>query len=578
MVLARWLAVVALAALFPSGAAFAKASVALSYRPILQPGSDSFAAIEIELSFPGDSDGVTDVELPNDWGGTEGLYRQIEQIRLSGARMEMGAALHERVLRHKPGVRITLRYRIRGVERPNQLAAGQVVNEYRPIINAGYFHLLGNAAVPKLGHLDENTPASFRIRGMPKGASFASDMEHAAAGRPMTYGDLLESIAVGGDFRIVKAGSNARLAIRGKFAERGDADWEAAFRKVAGSAAGYWESEPGPYLVTVLAFDPDHPGSTSVGGTGRSDAFAFFSTTNASPDTLDLVMAHEMNHSWMPQRVGGMAEGDGQRESYWLSEGFTDFVTFRGLVRSGVWTPERFAEQMNRVLEEYDGLPVRDMPNREAAKIYWTRPDGQRLPYLRGMLFATRLDEMLRRRGDGRGLRSVLLTMQARAGAMTDAELEAAGHAIGLLKEEAAKAGVPIDDLIGRYIDAGRPIDFADGFAAPCGRLESKVQPRFEVGFDVHGTHRNGDKVIGVVDGNNAWKAGLRNGMTMLGRAAGTPGDSNLPVTYVAEIDGKQKTFTWLPQGEGQEEWRSFRLGDLGDAARRQACFAYLSN
>jgi predicted metalloprotease with PDZ domain len=548
--------------------------IELVYRPILNMGTNEFAAMKVSLSFRGDSDGVTDIVLPNQWGGYNELYKQISAIAAKGARIEKGEEPHKIALRHKRGAVVTLSYTVTGVPRPDKLSGEDTSNEYRPIVNPTYFHLLGEAVVPQPAHVGGDAPVRFRIVGMPTGATFASDLEHAAKGRALRFNDLLESVSVGGDFRILEAGNNARLAVRGKFDERDDAGWLKAFDTVAKSVTGYWQSDAGPYLVTILAFTPERPGSISVGGTGRRDAFAFFATTNAVADTLDLIMAHEMTHSWVPRRIGNIIENETQQESYWLSEGFTDFATYRALVLSGAWGPERFAQQMNSVLAEYDALSIKALPNAEAAKLYWTSREGQRLPYLRGMLFASWLDDQLRKVSSGKSLKQILLAMQKRAAGINQEEAAKLGYAARLLRDEAATAGMDIDGVIATYIDKGQPIVFEAGFMADCGRLETRRRATFHRGFDVEATVANANTISGVKVNGPAWKAGLRDGMKLIGRRSGEVGNSEVEIVYEVSDWGVGKTLRWMPTGEGEETVRRLVL----DKAKDAGCKAYLSS
>ena len=174
----------------------------------------------------------------------------------------------------------------------------------------------------------------------------------------------------------------------------------------------YWGNDAGRYLVTIIPFAPPGPGATSIGGTGRGDAFAFFATTNALPEMLDRLMTHEMAHSWVNARIGGFSDTVPEAEQFWLSEGFTDFTSWRALVRAGVWTPEQYFAQFNDALREYDASPLRAAPNKEAARLFWTDEKAQRLAYLRGMLFAHWADDRLRRAPGGSSMRDLLLTMQ----------------------------------------------------------------------------------------------------------------------------------------------------------------------
>jgi predicted metalloprotease with PDZ domain len=548
--------------------------VQLIFRPVMKPDSRDFAAMDVSLIFQGDKDGVSQIDLPNEWGGLSKLYEYLSDIKAQDGTVEKGPLPHKITIRHKPNALLTLSYRITGAPRPNALVQGEDANEYRPIINPAYFHLLGNVAVAQPVHLSGDAPARFQLVGLPQGLAWASDMEHDRFGRPLVFTDLIESVTAGGDFRVIDAGNGARLAIRGKIDQRDDAGWVKAFGDVSAAMTGYWEDEAGPYLVTILPFAPSGEGHVSLGGTGRADAFAFFSSTNADADTIDGILAHEMGHSWVPRKLGNMANGPNEPEHYWFSEGFTDFTTWRALVRAGFWTPERFAVQWNGALSEYDRLPVRELPNKEAAKLFWTSGDAQRLPYLRGMLFASWFDDTLRRLEKPTTLRQLLLAMQKEAKRLNWQQIEKRGHGIGLLRAKAKAAGLPLDDAIAAYINAGKAISFAPQFMAECGQFETRQRRGFHRGFDVQATIANNDIIRGVIVDGPAWKAGLRDGMKLIRRSAGEIGNSEMEIAYDIEDAGVAKTLRWMPEGEGKQTVRRLLL----DKAKDAECKAYLSN
>lgn len=572
-----WLVILVLAAALgyaPHSSAsgpIASEPIILTYRPILLAGSNGFDQLQITLSFRGAASGITEIDLPHEWGGAVNLGRNISGLSVTGARLGVAASPHQRLLRHRPGARITLRYVVTGSDFLTKPILGQHGSaEYHPIIERDFFHVLGSTVVPRLPHLSGKTPVVFRMEGLPADARFASDLQHDG----LTLAGVYQSVAVGGAFRLIEAGEMARLAVRGTFDNRDDAGWAESFARVAQSVEAYWKTSGGPYLVTVLGMAPPEPGWVSVGGTGLGDAFAFFTTSNADVDTLDRVMAHEKNHSWVPRRIGGVdPELDVESEGYWLSEGLTDFVTHRAMVRGGLWSPQRFVEQFNNDLAEYDRLSIRSMPNRESATLFWSSAEGQRLPYLRGMLFATWVDRELRRQSRGEvSLRDVLLAMQERAreGKMAGAAVVPATE---LFRREVVAAGLDLSGPLERFIDKGEPIELPDDILGPCGTFRSEERPVYELGFDGRKTAENGAVVQGVIEGSAAWRAGLRNGMRMIGRTAGTPGDSSSEATFEVESEGQRKSLTWIPAGTGLETRRRV----IGDPVQSENCRAYLS-
>ncbi|MGH6949759.1 MAG: hypothetical protein ACREH4_02735, partial [Vitreimonas sp.] len=142
--------------------------------PLLREGA--LTAVQFELSFRGEADGETVLALPDSWGGESELYRGVEALEVvSGAQIAEGEGPALRVLTHRPDARIRVRWRV-VQDWPGEPVASRG-NPYRPIVQPGYFHLIGNAALvtPRIA---EATPARLRVRGLPRGWTFASDLEH----------------------------------------------------------------------------------------------------------------------------------------------------------------------------------------------------------------------------------------------------------------------------------------------------------------------------------------------------------------------------------------------------------------
>ncbi len=142
-----------LAAAAPSGAAEPDAGLALTYQPVVATDG-SFRAVDVTLRFRGAASGVTIIDLPNEWGGFDKLYTYLGDMRAENAMLAPSADPAKIALRHAPGAPIVLRYRVRGADRPEQLQDGEVVNDYRPLIQPTWFHLIGDAVVARPEHLE----------------------------------------------------------------------------------------------------------------------------------------------------------------------------------------------------------------------------------------------------------------------------------------------------------------------------------------------------------------------------------------------------------------------------------------
>lgn len=527
---------------------------------------DTLRAVHVTLRFTGEAADSTVLDLPDEWGGEHALYATMRDLRVAGGTLAPGADAAHRVVRHAPGAALTVDYDI--VQDWDGVPAANGRNEYRPVIQPGYFHLLGEA-IFVLPHRSSTTPAHFAGATLPAGWTFASDLEHEGPGRPLTLGDVLESVLVGGDFRVVHGaapGSRLRVALRGAWAFT-DSALAAKIDRIVASHLRFWHEKDEPFLVTVLPLVAA-PGNSSLGGTGRGDAFAFFATDNAQDATLNRILAHEHLHTWIPRRLGRLPEGPDEPRDYWLSEGFTDFYANRLLVRDGIWSLEDYVDATNEMLTAYAQSPVRTAPNERIVRDFWTDPDVQKLPYQRGCLLAMRWDAAVRAASHGaRAFDAVVLAMNRRyrqAGGDADSTLATAA----LLPALRALGVDPAAD-IATLVDSGGaillPADyFGDGL-----RVETAEVPEFTRGFDGVATSAAHGVVAGVDSTGPAYAAGLRAGMTIVKREAGKPGDARVELVYRVKDGDTERVIRYMP--EGKRRFLTQRLvlaSPLSDAAR----------
>jgi predicted metalloprotease with PDZ domain len=554
-------------AIAASSAAIAKApEVQYTLEPIFAGGV--LTGVGVTVEFRGEQDGETIFELPDDWGGQSKLYGALTGLAFKGAAARDGDAPHKKILKHKPRARVTASYVLKQ-ERKGEPDAS-VDDNYRPYIQPGYLHLIGWASFAHPAYDLRNVSAALRIKGLPAGWSFASDTEHRSGKRAGTLHAMLESVTVAGDFHVMapKNGKapGLRVAIRGdkwKFDRQAFADRVAA---VLSEERAFWGDPDEPYLVTLLPLSSPDAGWSSIGGTGLSDAFAMFSTEEARDTGLTYVLAHEAMHTWIPRRLGKL--GEPEARDYWLSEGFTDFYTYRVLARSGLWSPHDFAEMFNEMLVKYSLSPERAKPNQRIADAYWTDPLVQKLPYQRGMVFALLLEQqILKSSGGKKDFDDVVLAMRRKFG---DGETPIAAEAS--FRETARALGLDADALLERHIFQGEPILLpADTFAA-CGGVTATKSPPFDRGFDFEKTMANGGVIVGVKPKHPAYAAGLRDGMTIIRREGGAPDDPTKEFVYRVKDRGVERVIRYMPHGEGLFDIQSLSLRDGLEGDALKAC------
>ncbi len=537
----------------------------IEYRltPVIRDGV--LEKVEVALEFSGDPSGETTIELPSEWGGETELWRGIEDLRgVSGVRVEETGDPTRRIVRgYTQDLPIRIRYDIIQDGEGPPTARGR--GRYRPVVQPGYFHLLGHTAliVPQV---DESRPVRVRVTGMPRGWRYASDLQHGG----LRLGNVRASVMVGGDFRILNApNGHARIAIRGEWGFS-DQQFAREVGEIIGAQRDFWGDDRRPYLVTVLQ-QQQVASNMSVGGTGLSDAFAFFATPNAESILITRTLAHEGNHTWIPGEIGGLSPDETQeRAAYWLSEGFTEFLTGRLLVRQGVWGPAEYAADINSMLDAYAQSPVSTAPNARIVADFWNDQQMQRLPYQRGQALALVWDARLR--SQGHTLAAVMRDMRARA--RTQGETRDAAN---LFPASAQRFGLDVSADLATYVEQGAMVRLPEDAFGACGRVLTEEVPRFHRGFDIEATSANNNIIAGVDPSLNAYAAGVRDGMTLVRRDAGEIGNSNVEIVYVMRDGETERTFRYMPRGHGAFTRQRFQLAAPLEGETLAQCRALLT-
>jgi len=553
-------AMAAASAVFFCVSAAAPPRIDYTLTPVMEEGA--LRAVQIDLQFRGDADGESSIRLPDSWGGQNQLWQSIDALEIvSGASsIRNGEQANQRILTHRPNARIRLRYRV--IQDWEGVPRAELGNSYRPVIQPTYFHLIGNAFMVTPDSAPEETRVRFVVRDLPRGWSYASDLQHPN----LQLDEVWSSVVVAGDFRILRdPDSNVQLAIRGA--------WNFTDQELLAQASGiiaehrrFWSDPASPYLVTVLQLTGPE-GWISVGGTGLDDAFAFFATPNGQENTIIRTLAHESLHTWVPIQIGGLPQDD-QPLQYWLSEGFTDFYTGRMLVRGGLWTPQQFADDLNEGLLAYAQSPVRTAPNARILADFWNDRDVQRMPYLRGRYLAMIWDNRLRQSGGS--FDAIIYDMRNRARA-------GAEHSVEVFRASAPTHGLDLGSDLENFVDNGSPILLSEDLLAPCGRITTRDVPAFHRGFDIEATQANNNIIAGVDPGLPSYAAGLRDGMVLIRRDSGEIGNSELEIAYVVRDGEIERTFRYMPRGRGAFTTQRLELAQDLDGDRLAQCRAVIA-
>lgn len=529
------------------------------------------AGLAVEMRFAGDADGETRLLLPDEWAGTDSLWRQVEDVRVEGA-----AAVREdgdvaRVITHAPSAALAVRYRVRSGYAADP---GFGYQKAVPIILPGwfFFHGEGVFATPE-GRAE--APARFAWSGFPASWKVASDLDHLSDARPGTVNDVVESASIGApDLTVIQSmvdGAPVRLAMRGEW-NFGATTFGDALARVFQAENALWGDAGRPFFVPLAPLGGTGSG-LSYTGTARSDAFSVASTPGFPLAEGTRFLAHEYMHTWIPVEIGGYPGGQGETAA-WLTEGWTDFYAPRALLRAGLWTPAEYVAELNRVLMRNAGSPARAIPNTELVERFWSDPNVHQLPYDRGHLLALLLDYRIRAQSGGRADMDDVMLAQ-REYAVLNAREGTRVDAAALLPIVARESlGMDLAAELDRHVERGEPVTLPADLFGACARVENVTQPEFHRGFDLPATEANGMRITGVDPASPAYAAGMRDGMRIISREAGTPGDATTEYAYRVDDAGTERVIRYLPRGKGRV---TFQRVQLTPEASSEACVRLMS-
>jgi predicted metalloprotease with PDZ domain len=235
------------------------------------------------------------------------------------------------------------------------------------------------------------------------------------------------------------------------------------------------------------------------------------------------ITSHELFHAWNVKRIlpARFAPYDYWRETptrlLWAMEGLTSYYGELTLVRSGVWSVERYLEHLRTEIQTYEGLPAREHVSLAQASFDGWLSDPAQMHdhgnawysfYNKGEIVSMLLDLAIRRASEGRHSLDDVVRIW----------WEEYGKSGRGLEEDAVERTVArltdVGDFFARYVDGTDPLPYADLLATA--GIAFASAPREPHKAFLGAKLRNDGTIESVLRGGAGMEAGLLPGDELL--------------------------------------------------------------
>jgi predicted metalloprotease with PDZ domain len=531
----------AITALF--GLGYQPTKYAISYRIKPVPLADR-TNLEVSVRFKPDNANPIEVRLPTDYYNTPDLYRYVKSFEgEAGSIVNPGKDEKERLVQPNKDGEVRLRYVIS--------YDPKVLDEFAfaPNVGPGHFHTAGCQWLLQIGAASDQHEFWVEIVEEPKGWQLYSSIDpnprrfHVNA----SYEDLIPTAiggAVHGYDQFAVHSRPVDVFVDGTFNIPTD-EIQSAVRRIV-TLQREWFSDFGqPFYHVVIA-----QRSSTIAGTAIDNLFVCFAKADITREQLLVLLSHEMFHTWMPNRMDvKLAEGDDFPRFEWYGEGFVEYFARKLLVDAGLLAADKFAELING-----DIFNLADNPNHAAtyadlmaavkASKYGTA--FKKLSYYRGTLIALKWEAQLRSSRNNHQLGDLILEIYRLAA-------NNGGHITEkAFFDLAASYGLDAKGDFERYIIRGETLSLAGNSLGDRYELRERVTPSFDPGFSIAESFRQ-RKVVGVIGGGNAYRAGLREGMDVVRmqnfNRFGNTWNVDQPLVVIVRVNGIERPFEFFPRG-----------------------------
>ncbi len=312
-----------------------------------------------------------------------------------------------------------------------------------------------------------------------------------------------------------------------------------------------------PYRV-FLRYNPVNPN----GGVGMYNSFVATFDEKTKPKDLEILLAHEMFHTFSPS-LGSL--GGSETSTQWFSEGLAIYYQRLLPLRAGLISIEEFLTNLNQTAGRYYTNLLNDTPNDQIFPRFWEDTRIRVLPYDRGSMYLSAVNEQIRKASGGkRSLDDLIFELLERTkkGLPNDS-----GTWVEMLSRELGpSAKLEYEDMLAGAVS----LPDSDAFG-PCFERRIVKLRRFEMGFDPKVMNQSPRIIRGLVPGSEAERAGLRDGDEITRPVGLDSVQEDQRKTLTLQIRRGDKIFpvTYLPRGEMADAYQWVRVPGVPDAECR---------
>jgi predicted metalloprotease with PDZ domain len=507
--------------------------------------------IIVNLRFTAPKTTASTLTLPSSFGSQEKLYNAIKSIKSIKPSSLVINKEKEGIIEinHKPSEEIEIEYTL------VQDWKGDLIypKNYRAVIQKSFIHLTSNALYIFPEHLKkEKIRVTLDWQGLPQNWSLANSLacQQRISTHVLSAENFLNTLYVAGDFRIHKAlvkNKPVFLAIRGNKWLFKDQELLATLQNVIEAERNFWKDHKEPhYLVTLMPF----VGEGSFNGSALHQSFLLAMTQEFPNDIyIKSLLTHEYCHRWLG--VEGIKIKSNNQENAWLTEGFTDYYTYKILWRNNLISKQEYIEKVNEFIVDYSLSPVINAHKDTLGNNFWKGRDYQIFPYKKGFVYALYLEQLIQKKTHYKySLDDVMFTLLKKSDKKDMIEEKDFIEVVSkLIKQD-------ITPIHNEWIVKGAtiPIESESIEGVKDGIKEIGL---FEAGFDVEKSIQS-YTITDVKEGSEAWKTGLRNGQKVKGLSV-EYGKIHIPVKIsIEDADKNIKNLEYYPISSEKKKIRQF--------------------